>query len=799
MSITISDTETVGDASFGSPVNYSAAYILTSGDLTIEGTVTVQDTTNTFPVVGVSGYSGAPTLYIAFGGALRVTALASGENATGVQVIVPTKFTNAGTLMVGAAAFGVGLELSSGTFANSSTGWVSVQSSTGSAMGVWTEYQTNVNVTNAGLVTVSGATVGIGLNFASQGTITNSGTITVTSPGGAADGVVMGDQGVVINTGTIQVDGVSGAGVSAWSDLDLTNSGSIVAQRGAEGVQTRVGAVINNSGQITTGGGALPTIGIAIEPGVGDVDITNSGTITAGQAIAVLQSSTGGGTAVVHLHNTGTVNGSVADASQVFNTGHIVGDVYTTVEDGTEIYDGRGGTLSGTLFVYGYGSGGAKVHLGDDGEKVSGISAGMSLAIHGGAGNDTIIGGGSNDWIDGSRGNDTLTGVAGHDTFVMDQGVGNDVITNLDTAGDIIDVSAFFSSFAAVQAAAIQQGANTVIQLGSGSLTLDNVSVGALQARDFSFTAIPSPPDMTVTGTSANSFTATFEGVYRQYTVGAGGSTVAGGPEGYSDALVGIQRIQFVDGYLDYSATDPAGQVYRLYEATLGRAPDQEGLTNWVNELDSGVSLQTVANGFVGSQEFQADYGAALSNTDFVTLLYQNVLRRAPDASGLANWVAFLTSGQDTRAQVVLGFSESQENIADSAPAVKQGLWVGNPDAAEVARLYDAVLGRLPDLSGLTNWTNMLEAGTSLQTVANGFVGSQEFQTTYGALNNNQFVTLLYQNVLHRAPDAQGLNNWVTDLKTGQDTRAQVVLGFSESQEHIANMAPYIESGIWLA
>ena len=307
-----------------------------------------------------------------------------------------------------------------------------------------------------------------------------------------------------------------------------------------------------------------------------------------------------------------------------------------------------------------------------------------------------------------------------------------------------------------------------------------------------------SPSATILLGTSANSFAAAFTGVYRQYTVGAGGATVSGGPEAANDTLADVQRIKFVDGYLDYSATDPAGQVYRLYEATLARAPDPEGLANWVSALAAGSSLQGVANGFVASTEFQTSYGA-LDNTGFVTLLYGNVLHRAPDAGGLSNWVNLLNSGQDSRAQVVLGFSESQEDIDASAAAIGQGIWVGNAYAAEVARLYDSVFGRLPDLSGLTNWTQQLQNGSSLQTVANGFVGSQEFQTAYGALDNTGFVTLLYNNVLHRAPDASGLANWVNLLTSGQDTRAQVVVGFSESAEHVANTAAHIDSGIWLA
>jgi hypothetical protein len=299
----------------------------------------------------------------------------------------------------------------------------------------------------------------------------------------------------------------------------------------------------------------------------------------------------------------------------------------------------------------------------------------------------------------------------------------------------------------------------------------------------------------TLTGTAANNFTATFGGVLRQYTVGAGGATVTGGPEGVNDSLVNIHRIQFVDGYMAYAPTDTAGQTYRLYETALGRAPDPEGLAGWTSALNSGTGLQTVADAFAASAEFQTDYGA-LGNTAFVTQLYQNALHRAPDAGGLNNWVTDLNSGM-TRAQVVVGFSESQEAINDFAAAVGQGLWVGNVDAAEVARLYDTALGRLPDLSGLANWTNTLEVGASLQTVANGFVGSAEFQANYGALDNTGFVSQLYQNALHRAPDTAGLNAWLAELNSGV-SRAQVVLGFSDSAEHVADTAAHIDYGIWI-
>jgi hypothetical protein len=292
--------------------------------------------------------------------------------------------------------------------------------------------------------------------------------------------------------------------------------------------------------------------------------------------------------------------------------------------------------------------------------------------------------------------------------------------------------------------------------------------------------------------------TALYDGALNQYGFGAGYTQVIGGPEGGTDTLVNIQRIQFVDGYLAFSPTDTAGQVYRLYEGTLGRAPDAAGLAFWARSLNGGMTLLTAAAGFVGSAEFQGTYGA-LDNSGFVSLLYNNVLHRTADAGGLAYWASLLNTGQDTRAQVVLGFTESNEDIADLAAPVQQGLWIQDGAAAEVARLYDTTFGRLPDAGGLTYWTHVLESGTTLTQVAQGFIASAEFQGAYGALDNTGFVSLLYSNVLHRAPDAGGLAYWVSLLNAGMDSRAQVVVGFSESAEHIGNTAPHIDHGIWLA
>jgi hypothetical protein len=86
-------------------------------------------------------------------------------------------------------------------------------------------------------------------------------------------------------------------------------------------------------------------------------------------------------------------------------------------------------------------------------------------------------------------------------------------------------------------------------------------------------------------------------------------------------------------------------QVYRLYEGVLGRAPDAGGLEYWAQQAESGLTADQISLGttsvsvttwnsitgdFLNSTEFQTEY-AGIGNAAFVTLLYKNVLKRAPD------------------------------------------------------------------------------------------------------------------------------------------------------------------------
>lgn len=121
------------------------------------------------------------------------------------------------------------------------------------------------------------------------------------------------------------------------------------------------------------------------------------------------------------------------------------------------------------------------------------------------------------------------------------------------------------------------------------------------------------------------------------------------------------------------SAHDPAWArhrepVARLYQAFFHRVPDLNGLDYWVKKRVGGTKLSVIAASFAGSSEFKTAYGT-VGPTDFVTLVYANVLDRKPDTAGLNHWVNKMAGGM-SRGDVMVAFSESSEGKRFLAPEV---------------------------------------------------------------------------------------------------------------------------------
>ena len=133
------------------------------------------------------------------------------------------------------------------------------------------------------------------------------------------------------------------------------------------------------------------------------------------------------------------------------------------------------------------GKGNDIIDGGDGNDTLTGGNGNDTLI--GGLGNDVLNGGNGNDVLNGGLGNDTLTGGNGNDYFLFGVGFGQDTVTDFQKGDHIVFDDQVFANFAQVLASNPQQvGSNVVItDVGGDTLTLQNVSLGSLQASDFLF------------------------------------------------------------------------------------------------------------------------------------------------------------------------------------------------------------------------------------------------------------------------------------------------------------------------
>jgi serralysin len=136
------------------------------------------------------------------------------------------------------------------------------------------------------------------------------------------------------------------------------------------------------------------------------------------------------------------------------------------------------------------GGNGDDVLNGDDGQDYLAGGAGDD-ELNGGAGVDKIVGGTGADIINGGAGNDNLWGGnwsadGSQDTFVFTSGTGKDYVFDFETAFDLIDLTAFGTTFEAVAAVTTDLGWATMIDLQqlSGGQADDRVVLSNVHAAD---------------------------------------------------------------------------------------------------------------------------------------------------------------------------------------------------------------------------------------------------------------------------------------------------------------------------
>ncbi|MGM0367975.1 MAG: DUF4214 domain-containing protein [Actinomycetota bacterium] len=133
-------------------------------------------------------------------------------------------------------------------------------------------------------------------------------------------------------------------------------------------------------------------------------------------------------------------------------------------------------------------------------------------------------------------------------------------------------------------------------------------------------------------------------------------------------------------------------------------------------------------------------------------------------AKAAANWAAGVGVAGITEGIEVLGVTEA----GDSADFI--------------TLMYNNILDREPDAEGLQNWVDALEAGMTGKDIATAFIFSDECQDNISGYSNMEYVTFLYNALFDRAADSEGLDSWVNAISDGMSWM-EVAEHFCESSE----------------
>lgn len=292
---------------------------------------------------------------------------------------------------------------------------------------------------------------------------------------------------------------------------------------------------------------------------------------------------------------------------------------------------------------------------------------------------------------------------------------------------------------------------------------------------DYRFNYAPGPAS-TITTFGNSSFTSTnLEQLRVDYTdssrTAVTGFTIS---EFGNGASVKVSGLSFDNGLVDRYLVN--GKYQSLLKVAEGGNDTVVAATNTANLVGGGgndflvMGVSGKADGGEGTNTIQVNAGYTITQTGeaaFTLTNGANIIQ--------ASDIQRIKSGTDITAFDISG------------------------NAGQVFRLYQAAFNRTPDGPGLSVNVDALDHGATLKGLAASFISSPEFTQKYGANPSNEtFVTSLYFNVLHRAPDAGGFAAYTNALNAGALDKSEALRQFSESLENHVNIDPVIAVGIHL-
>lgn len=104
----------------------------------------------------------------------------------------------------------------------------------------------------------------------------------------------------------------------------------------------------------------------------------------------------------------------------------------------------------------------------------------------------------------------------------------------------------------------------------------------------------------------------------------------------------------------------PEGFIKMLYDNILGRVPDDSGLDYWTGQLINMIfGGSRISEHFIFSDEFMSEINS-MSNKNFIEFLYESLLSRTPDSEGFGDWLAYMDKGA-SRLDTLRAFMNNKE------------------------------------------------------------------------------------------------------------------------------------------
>ena len=225
--------------------------------------------------------------------------------------------------------------------------------------------------------------------------------------------------------------------------------------------------------------------------------------------------------------------------------------------------------------------------------------------------------------------------------------------------------------------------------------------------------------------------------------------------------------------------------VTRLYQNLLERDPDASGLNGYARAISEGRMTEAdVAVEIISCDEFK---NKNYSNSAYVQKLYAALFVRGAQDSEINNWTEVLSNGVSQK-YVLKQLVESAEfttvcsyyMITPGTVNLTEDRDLNYSATAYVMRCYRKILGRDADVTGLNTWTGKLRNGNGGAEIVKDLVVSAEFQNMHKS--DGEFIDILYAAMLDRNSDEAGKNDWLATLNDGV-SYVYIINGFSGSVE----------------